>query len=118
MHEQTLNLDIIFAGLADPTRRDILRRVAGGELSVTEIAQPYDLTLAAVSKHLKVLETAQLVIKRRQGKQQLVQASPQALRDAAEYLHNYEQLWNDRFDALEQYLNVEQEHGPQNHPHL
>jgi len=106
--EQTINLDNVFGSLADPTRRDILRRVAGQELSVSEIAAPYDLTLAAISKHLKILEKAHLIIKRRQGKQQVVQLAPATFKDAAEYLQWYQKLWEQRFDALENYLNKEQ----------
>lgn len=108
MLEQTQNLDTIFSSLADPTRRDILRRVAGAELTVTEIAKPYDLTLAAISKHLKILERAHLIVKQRRGKQQFVQAAPNTIKHATAYLRNYEQLWNDRFDVLEQYLSSEQ----------
>ena len=108
MLEQTQNLDTIFSSLADPTRRDILRRVAGVELTVTEVAKPYDLTLAAISKHLKILEKAHLIVKQRRGKQQFVQAAPEAIKHATAYLRNYEQLWNDQFDVLEQYLSSEQ----------
>lgn len=79
--------------MADPTRRDILRRVARSELTVNEISVPYDMSLAAVSKHLKILEKAKLIIKRRQGKQQLVQLAPTAFKDADEYLEWYRQLW-------------------------
>lgn len=107
MVEHILNLDSIFGSLADPTRRDILLRVANRELSVSEIAEPYGVTLAAISKHLKILQEAKLIIKRRQGKQQFVQASPVAFKDAAEYLKQYETLWNDRFDGLEEYLKEE-----------
>lgn len=107
MVEYTLSLDSIFASLADPTRRDILRRVSGEELSVGEIAQPYDLTFAAVSKHLKVLERAKLIIKRRRGKEQMVQLAPRALADAAEYLQWYQQFMESRLDSLEDYLNKE-----------
>jgi DNA-binding transcriptional ArsR family regulator len=105
MVEYTLNLDSVFGSLADPTRRDILRRLTGQELSVSELAQPYDhLTLAAVSKHLKVLEKARLIIKRRQGKQQIVKLSPQTLAGATDYLEAYRQMWADRLDVLENYL--------------
>jgi DNA-binding transcriptional ArsR family regulator len=103
--DQALQLDNIFGSLADPTRRDILQRLAGGELSVGEIARPYDFTLAAISKHLKILERARLIVKRRQGKQQYVSLSPPAFADAAEYLDWYRRLWEQRFDALEDYLN-------------
>jgi DNA-binding transcriptional ArsR family regulator len=73
-------------------------------MSVGEIAQPYDLSFAAVSKHLKVLEKAKLIIKRRRGKEQMVRLSPQALADADRYLEVYRRLWEERFDALENYL--------------
>ncbi len=107
MVEYTLALDNIFGSLADATRRDILRRVAKEELSVSEIAKPYDLTFAAVSKHLKVLESASLIIKRRSGKEQMVSLSPQALADAVEYLRWYRQFMGVRFDSLENYLSKE-----------
>lgn len=107
MVEYTLQLDDIFSSLADATRRDILRRVMAKELTVGEIAQPYDMSLAAISKHLKILEAARLVIKRRQGKQQLVKASPETLEQAAQYLNDYQALWNDRHDMMEELLNKE-----------
>ncbi len=91
MVEYSLQLDSVFGSLADSTRRDILRRVARSELSVSEIAHSYDISLAAVSKHLKILEQAKLVIKRRRGKQQLVQAAPKTLTDAEKYLEQYHQ---------------------------
>src|ERR1700683_5646258 len=99
MVEYSLQLDSIFGSLADPTRRDILQRLSGGELSVGDIARPYDLTLAAVSKHLKILEKAQLIIKRRAGKQQLAYLSPVALQSATEYLQFYQQFMDRRYDA-------------------
>jgi DNA-binding transcriptional ArsR family regulator len=104
MVEHALHLDSIFGSLSDATRRDILKRVAKKELSVSEVARPYRLTLAAISKHLKILENARLVVKRRKGKQQFVKLSPVAIKDASQYLKTYEALWNDRFDSLEQYL--------------
>lgn len=104
MVEYTLSLDSVFGALSDPTRRDILTRVSNRELSITEVAKTYDLTFAAVSKHLKVLETASLIIKRRRGKQQMVHTSPQALADASNYLESYRQLWENRFDSLDKLL--------------
>ena len=97
-------LDAIFGSLADPTRRDILARVAQQELSISDIARPYKLTFAAISKHLKVLERAKLVVKKRRGKEQIVQMSPIAVKDATAYLQSYEKLWNNRLDTLERYL--------------
>lgn len=108
MVEQTLSLDSIFGSLADPTRRDILRRVASSELSIGEIAKDYNLTFAAVSKHLKILENAKLIMKRRNGKQRLVQASPAALKEVTEYLEQYRQIWEMRLDALDSFLQQEQ----------
>jgi DNA-binding transcriptional ArsR family regulator len=109
MVEQILSLDTVFSSLSDGTRRDILRRLINQELSIGEIAKPYDITFAAVSKHLKVLEKAQLIIKRRRGKEQIVQLSPQALKNAAEYLENYQLLWDERFQNLDKLLKQMQE---------
>lgn len=111
MVEYSLQLDSIFGSLADPTRRDILRRVARSELTVSEISAPYDMSLAAVSKHLKILEKAKLIIKRRHGKQQMVQAAPKTLHDAEKYLEQYRQMWEGRLDALDEYLSKEKNHG-------
>jgi DNA-binding transcriptional ArsR family regulator len=104
MVEYSLQLDSVFGSLADPTRRDMLRRVGRRELSVGQIAAHYDLTFAAVSKHLKILEKAKLISKRRRGKQQLVRLSPEAFVSATEYLEWYRQMWEERLDSLEQYL--------------
>jgi len=97
-------LDSIFGSLADPTRRDILRRLVESDMSVGEVAEPYDLTYAAISKHLKVLEDARLVVKRKMGKERIVCLAPQTLAEADGYLGQYRQMWQDRFDSLEQYL--------------
>lgn len=106
MVEQSLRLNFIFGSLSDPTRRDILQRVAKRRMSVSEVAAPYKMSLAAISKHLKILEKAKLVIKKRWGKQQVVELSPVAFKDASKYLRYYEKLWNDRLDSLERYLAV------------
>ena len=108
MVERYANLDSVFGSLADPTRRDILQRVTDQELSIGEIATHYKLTFAAISKHLKILEQAQLIRKRRHGKQQLVQAAPEALRDAAIYMQQYRRLWDARLDRLDVFLQQEQ----------
>src|SRR4051812_21137196 len=104
MVEYAFSLDNVFNALSDPTRRDILARVARDELSVGQIADHYSLTFAAVSKHLKVMEKAKLIIKRRRGKQQLVMLSPLALKSADDYLEYYRKLWETRLDSLDQYL--------------
>ncbi len=104
MVEYIFELDSVFGALADQTRRDILSRLTTQQLTISEIAQPYHLTFAAISKHLKVLEKAKLVMKRRRGKQQIVQLAPQALADIDEYLGQYRKLWEQRLDSLDTYL--------------
>ncbi len=104
MVERHARLDLVFGSLSDTTRRDILRRVAGRELSVGEIAASYDISLAAVSKHLVVLEKARLVTKRREGKLQIVGLSPAGLTDASRHLERYRDIWESRLDRLEKYL--------------
>jgi DNA-binding transcriptional ArsR family regulator len=109
MVEYIFSLDNVFSALADPTRRDILARVARQELSIGEVAKHYDLTFAAVSKHLKVMERAKLIIKRRRGKEQIVYVSPTALKSADDYLEFYRQFWESRLDSLDQYLKESKE---------
>jgi DNA-binding transcriptional ArsR family regulator len=104
MVEQTLTLDTVFGSLADPTRRDILKRVARRELSIGEIANAYDLTFAAISKHLAVLERAKLVTKHREGKQQMVRIEPKTLKRASAELQSYQAMWEGRLDRLEAYV--------------
>ena len=101
MVEYTLQLDNIFASLADPTRRDILARVAKAEMTISELAEHYTISFAAVSKHLKVMERARLIVKRREGKQQIVTLAPEALMTADEYLEQYRRMWQGRFNKLD-----------------
>lgn len=101
MVEYTLQLDNIFASLSDPTRRDILSRVAHCELSVGELAAHYNLTFAAISKHLKVMERACLITKRKDGKKQMVSLASEALMSADEYLEQYRARLQSRYDKLE-----------------
>jgi DNA-binding transcriptional ArsR family regulator len=107
MVEYSIALDQIFGSLSDSTRRDILKRVSNSELTVSEVAEPYDLTFAAVSKHLKVLEKAKLIVKKRHGKEQLVTLAPRALSEAKEYLDWYQRFMKTRLDSLDNYLNKE-----------
>lgn len=104
MVEYTMNLDTIFNSLADPTRRDILARVAQAELSVGELVQKYNVSFAAISKHLKVLERAQLITKRKEGNKHMVTLAPHALRSADEYLEQYRQMWEQKFNKLDEIL--------------
>lgn len=94
MVEYTSELDIVFGSLADPIRRDILERVAHAEYSVGELVQEHQVSFAAISKHLKVLEQANLIVKRKEGKKHMVSLSPYTLQSADAYLERYRQIWN------------------------
>jgi DNA-binding transcriptional ArsR family regulator len=97
-------LDRIFQALSDSTRRDILRHIGSGERTVSELAEPYDLTLAAVSKHLKVLEAARLIDRRKDGSFQMIKLNAEALKSASEWLTFYQQFWSSRLNELERIL--------------
>ena len=94
-----------FAALADPTRRAILARLALGETSVTELAEPFDMSMPAVSKHLKVLERAGLITRGRDAQWRPCRIEPGALKGVDDWLEKYRQLWEQRLDRLEDYLN-------------
>lgn len=102
------NLDLIFQALADPTRRAILRDVASQERSISEIAKPYKMSLAGISKHLKVLERANLVQRRRQGYFFYLKMNAEALQSAEEWLAYYRKFWDIRLDALQNFLEKEE----------
>ncbi len=104
MVEYVSDIDLVFQSLADPTRRDILAQVSQYSLSVGEIAKQYDLTFAAVSKHIQVMERAKLVTKQHRGKKRIVSAVPATLHGALDYLKRYEIVWNERFDSLDRYV--------------
>jgi len=93
MVEYTYQLDAIFASLSDPIRRDILLRVARNEHSVGELVAFHDVSFAAISKHLKVLEQACLIHKRKEGRKHIISLAPGALLSADEYLEQYRYLW-------------------------
>lgn len=97
-------LSATFAALADPTRRAILARLAAGQTSVTELAQPFDITLPAITKHLKVLERAGLVARSREAQWRPCRLQPQPLREVADWVQPYRIMWEQRFDQLEEYL--------------
>jgi DNA-binding transcriptional ArsR family regulator len=101
---ESIILDDVFMALADATRRSILERVSKSEMSVGEIAQHYSLTFAGVSKHIKVLERAGIVTKRRRGKEQVVIVVPQTIAIARHEIERYAQMWGDRFDRLDSVL--------------
>src|SRR5690242_5186323 len=97
-------LSATFAALADPTRRAILARLALGETTVSELAEPFDMSGPAVSKHLKVLEKAGLISRSRDAQWRPCKLEPQALKTIDEWLEEYRRLWNERFDRLDTYL--------------
>jgi DNA-binding transcriptional ArsR family regulator len=93
-----------FAALADPTRRAILARLALGETSVTELAEPFDMSLPGISKHLKVLERAGLIARGREAQWRPCRLEAGPLKDAADWLEHYRHFWEQSFDRLEDYL--------------
>ncbi len=100
-------VDRIFRALADATRRDIVRRTLVGELSVSEIAAEYDMSFAAVQKHVAVLEAADLVAKIPSGRERIVRGNPETIRRAQQLLGHFEQLWRGRIDRLDALLAAE-----------
>jgi|SRR6202158_2516148 DNA-binding transcriptional ArsR family regulator len=98
------DLNITFAALADPTRRAILARLASGEASVTELAEPFEMSLPAISKHLKVLERAGLIARGREAQWRPCRLAAGPLKDAADWLDHYRRFWDESFDRLEEYL--------------
>lgn len=104
MVENQTHLDAVFRALGDPTRRDLLRRLSFGEHTVGELAEPFDMSLAAVSKHIKVLESAGLVNRRVQGRTHVFRLAPDRLAAAMEWLRFYERFWTQRLDALDRAL--------------
>jgi DNA-binding transcriptional ArsR family regulator len=104
-------LDATFAALADPTRRAILARLALGETSVKELAEPFEISAPAISKHLKVLEKAGLISRGRDAQWRPCKLEPQALKSVDEWLERYRRLWEERFDRLEEYLRELQAKG-------
>jgi DNA-binding transcriptional ArsR family regulator len=104
-------LDRTFAALADPTRRAILARLAAGEASVSELAAPFDITLPAVSKHLKVLERAGLIARSRERQSRPARLDAEPLRDVAEWAERYRSFWEESYDRLGEYLDELHERG-------
>ncbi len=102
-------LDAVFHALSDPTRRAMLHRLATGEQSVSDLARPFEMSLAGASKHVKVLEAAGLVHRRVSGRTHYCRLEARRLADAQAWLRYYERFWSDRLDRLENLLNAEDE---------
>ncbi|NJR62596.1 MAG: winged helix-turn-helix transcriptional regulator [Cyanobacteria bacterium CRU_2_1] len=97
-------LSVTFAALADPTRRAILARLTKGEASVTELAKPFDMSLPAISKHLKVLERAGLITRGREAQWRPCRLEAEPLKDVNDWIEQYRQFWEESFDRLDDYL--------------
>ena len=104
-------LDRTFSALADPTRRAILVRLREGEASVTELAEPFDMSLPAVSKHLKVLERAGLVARDRDRQWRPARLQAEPLKEVADWMERYREFWEESYDRLDEYLNELQRRG-------
>jgi DNA-binding transcriptional ArsR family regulator len=111
----TDHLSTTFAALADPTRRAILARLASGECSVTELAEPFEMSLPAVSKHLRVLEKAGLIARRREAQWRPCRIEAAPLKEVVEWAERYRHIWEERLDRLDVYLQElqqkEKKHG-------
>jgi DNA-binding transcriptional ArsR family regulator len=116
MPPPSAHLDAAFSALADPTRRAILARLASGEATVNEIAAPFEISLPAVSRHLKVLERAGLIARGREAQSRPCSLDAVGLREVADWVDAYRRFWEERFDRLDQYLeaiqNEEKKHAP------
>lgn len=99
------SLSLVFSALGDPTRRSILQRLSKGHLSVTELSEPYQMSLPAITKHLKVLEKAGLISRSREAQWRPCQLEARALIEASDWISHYREFWEASFDRLENYLN-------------
>ncbi|MBN8868154.1 MAG: winged helix-turn-helix transcriptional regulator [Solirubrobacterales bacterium] len=106
-------IDLLFHALSDRTRRDIMGKVSEGEQSISDLARQYEMSFAAIQKHVSVLEKASLITKRVEGRQKLVSNNPETLRRATELLADYERIWTHRIDAIGRILDEEQERKEQ-----
>ncbi len=97
-------LSLTFSALADPTRRQILARLSHGELSVTQLAEPFKMTMPGVSKHLKVLERAGLIVRGREAQWRPAKLQAEPLKEVADWVEQYRQNWEESFDKLDAYL--------------
>jgi DNA-binding transcriptional ArsR family regulator len=104
-------LSTAFAALADPTRRAILARLALGDATVNELAKPFEMSLPAISRHLKVLEQAGMIAQSREKQWRPRRLEPKALKEAADWLDYYRQFWDQNFDRLDAYLKMLQAKG-------
>lgn len=104
VNDSSERLNTVFLALADPTRRAILERLAHGEASGTELARPFSISVPAISKHLRVLENADLILHRKDGRTHRFRLAASSMREAATWLEQYRQFWEAQLDSLENYL--------------
>jgi DNA-binding transcriptional ArsR family regulator len=109
-------LDHTFAALADPTRRAILARLVSGEATVTQLAEPFEISLPAISRHLKVLERAGLIARGREAQWRPRTLRAQPLKDAADWLEQYRRFWEESLDRLEEFMSELQAKEPKDEP--
>lgn len=109
------DLNVTFAALADPTRRAILARLASGEATVSELAEPFDMSGPAISRHLRVLERAGLISRGRHAQWRPCQLKAQPLKAAADWLESYRRFWEESFDRLDDYLRALQAREKKKH---
>jgi DNA-binding transcriptional ArsR family regulator len=105
------DLDLMFAALADPTRRSIVAQLTQGEATVNELAEPFAMSVQAVSRHIQVLERAGLISRGRHRQTRPCRLEPEALRNATDWIDRQRQIWTERFDQLEQHINDLQQNG-------
>ena len=103
-HQAKLPLDRVFFALSDPTRRAILLRLAESDATVTELAQPFHMSMPGISKHLQILVDADLILRQKQGRFQQCRLNPISMKHAAEWIDRYRKFWERQLDSLEQFL--------------
>src|ERR1700691_4090063 len=105
-------IDRVAAAISDPTRRAIIERLARGPARVSDIAEPFPMSLTGFCKHVKVLEGAGLVRRTRRGRDNTLEVSPEPMRAVTQWIRKYEQFWNERFDRLEKFFATNKEKSP------
>jgi DNA-binding transcriptional ArsR family regulator len=108
-YRERASIDRASAAISDPTRRAIIDRLARGPARISDVAKPFPMSLTGFCKHVRVLERAGLVRRRRRGREKILQLSPKPLRDLAKWVLNYEQFWNNRLDRLEHFFAKQKE---------
>jgi len=109
VQHQSHRIDRVMAALSDPTRRAIIERLARGPARISDVAEPFSMSLTGVCKHVRVLERAQLVRRTRRGRENTIALSPAPLRDVARWVLRYEKFWSEHLDRLEKFFATQKE---------